>query len=258
MQRWFCSMIRVSVTVFVLSLSSVVLAAPNQPQNNSASPDILSRPIFLVVALALVSLLPILFMATTAFVKISTVLQITRSAIGAQNVPSNTVLLALAASLSLVAMAPVGQTIIARGAPIVAKANELDTSTLVSEGFKAVSEPLRAFMRANATPKELARFVTLARAAQPATQRDTITEADFLVVAPAFVVSELNRAFLLGIAIFLPFLILDLVVANILVAAGLSSLSPSQIALPLKLLLFVAVDGWGLLARSLILGYQLS
>ena len=83
-----------------------------------------------------------------------------------------------------------------------------------------------------------------------------VTETDLAVVVPAFIVTELNRAFALGVAIFLPFLILDLVVANILVAAGLASLSPSQVSLPLKLLLFLAVDGWGLLARSLILGYQ--
>src|SRR3954468_15882286 len=96
--------------------------------------DALGRPIFLVVVLALVSLVPIVFMATTAFVKISTVLQITRSAIGAQNVPSNTVILALAAVLSAVAMAPVGAAIAKRGAPIVEHASEMETPALVREG----------------------------------------------------------------------------------------------------------------------------
>ena len=85
---------------------------------------------------------------------------------------------------------------------------------------------------------------------------DQVTDHDFAVLVPAFVVSELNRAFALGVAIFLPFLVLDIVVANVLVAGGLSSLSPAQVALPLKLLLFLAVDGWGLIARSLILGYR--
>jgi type III secretion protein R len=222
-----------------------------------ASPaDALSRPLFLVVVLALVSLLPIVFMATTAFVKISTVLQIARSAIGVQNVPSNTVVLALAAVLSVVAMAPVGAAIVARGAPIVAKAGETDTPTLITEGVRAVADPLKSFLRLNATPKETARFFGLAKAARPPEQRDAIHEDDLAVVVPAFLVSELNRAFALGIAIFLPFLVLDLVVANVLVAAGLASLSPGQVSLPLKLLLFLAVDGWGLLAKSLILGYR--
>jgi type III secretion protein R len=218
--------------------------------------DALGRPIFLVVVLALVSLVPIVFMATTAFVKISTVLQITRSAIGAQNVPSNMVILALAAVLSAVAMAPVGGAIAARGAPVIERAGELEAPALVREGVAAVADPLRSFLEQNALPREKTRFLGLARAARVEADRDQVTEKDFAVLVPAFVVSELNRAFALGVAIFLPFLILDLVVANVLVAGGLSSLSPAQVALPLKLLLFLAVDGWGLIARSLILGYR--
>jgi type III secretion protein R len=218
--------------------------------------DALGRPILLVVVLALVSLVPIVLMATTAFVKISTVLQITRSAIGAQNVPSNTVILALAAVLSAVAMAPVGSAIAARGGPVIERAGELETKALVSEGVAAVADPLRSFLQQNATPRETTRFLGLARGARPEADRDKVTDRDFAVLVPAFVVSELNRAFALGVAIFLPFLVLDLVVANVLVAAGLSSLSPAQVALPLKLLLFLAVDGWGLIARSLILGYR--
>lgn len=233
-----------------------MLAPPTPLPGPVPAADALSRPLFLVVALALVSLLPLVFMAATAFVKISTVLQIAKSAIGAQNVPSNTVILALAAVLSAVAMAPVGTAIAARGAPIVTRAGELDTPTLVAEGVAAVAEPLRSFLRQNATPKETTRFLALAKAARPAETRDAVTDKDFAVILPAFVVSELNRAFALGVAIFLPFLVLDLVVANVLVAAGLASLSPGQVALPLKLLLFLAVDGWGLLARALMLGYK--
>jgi len=247
------------LALLVLSLvASSALAAPVAAPagGGTGGGDALGRPLFLVVVLALVSLVPLVFMATTAFVKISTVLQIARNAIGAQNVPSNTVILALAAVLSAVAMAPVGSAIVAKGAPIVAKAGELDTPTLVAEGVRAVSDPLRSFLTKNATPKETTRFLALARAARPEAQRASVTETDLAVVVPAFIVTELNRAFALGVAIFLPFLILDLVVANILVAAGLASLSPAQVSLPLKLLLFLAVDGWGLLARSLILGYQ--
>jgi type III secretion protein R len=218
--------------------------------------DALGKPLFLVVLLAIVSLVPIVFMATTAFVKISTVLQITRNAIGAQNVPSNTVILALAAVLSAAAMAPVGSAIAKRGAPVVEHAGEMETPQLLEQGSAAVGEPLRSFLEQNATPKESARFLALAKAARPEAERDSVTARDFAVLVPAFIVSELNRAFALGVAVFLPFLVLDLVVANILVAGGLASLSPTQVALPLKLLLFLAVDGWGLLARALMLGYR--
>lgn len=223
----------------------------------SPSPaDAFGRPVLLVVVLALVSLLPLVLMATTAFVKISTVLQITRNAIGVQQVPSNTVLLALAAVLSAIAMGPVGSAIAARGAPVLAHAHDADTVTLVTEGLSAVEQPLRKFLVDNADPKETARFLQLAKAARPEAQRAAVTATDFAVVVPAFVVSELTRAFLLGFAVLLPFLVLDLVVANVLVAGGLASLSPGQVSLPLKLLLFVAVDGWGLLARTLVLGYR--
>jgi len=224
----------------------------------SAPPDALGRPVLLVVVLALVSLVPLLLMATTAFVKISTVLQIARNAIGVQQVPSNTVLLALAAVLSAVAMAPVGSAIAARGAPVLARANDADTVALVGDGLAAVEVPMRKFLVDNADPRETARFLALAKAARPEAQRAAVTATDFAVIVPAFIVSELTRAFLLGFAVLLPFLVLDLVVANILVAGGLASLSPGQVSLPLKLLLFVAVDGWGLLARTLVLGYRFS
>ncbi|GAC1578867.1 MAG: hypothetical protein NVS3B20_25990 [Polyangiales bacterium] len=227
-------------------------AAPVTPQGQ----DVVSHPLFLLVLLAVVSLIPMLVMATTAFVKISTVLQIARSAIGVQNVPSNTVLLALAAVLSAVAMAPLGSTIVERGTPLLSRAATLDTGTLVAEGAVVIAEPLRNFLSKNATPKEIVRFTLLARAARSVETRAEVNERDFAVIVPAFIVAELNRAFALGVAIFLPFLILDLVVANILVAAGLAALSPTQVSLPLKLLLFLAVDGWGLLSRALMLGYQ--
>ena len=220
------------------------------------APDALGRPVLLVVVLALVSLLPLALMATTAFVKISTVLQIARNAIGVQQVPSNTVLLALAAVLSAVAMAPVGSAIVARGAPVVARAAEADTVALVTDGIAAVEAPMRKFLADNADPKEVVRFAALAKAARPPELRAAVTDRDFGVLVPAFIVSELTRAFLLGFAVLLPFLVLDLVVANLLVAGGLASLSPAQVSLPLKLLLFAVVDGWALLAKTLVLGYR--
>ncbi len=217
--------------------------------------DLLSRPIVLVVALALVSLLPFAFMAVTAFVKIATVLQIVRSAIGAQGVPSSTVIMALAGALTLIAMAPVGDRIVARAAPLFAK--ELpDTVTLVRQGTGAVVEPMREFLRANASDAERARFLDVARSARPLEDRASVLPDDLTVLVPAFVVTELTEAFAIGFLVYLPFLVIDLVVSNVLLALGMQMMSPTQVSLPFKLLLFVTIDGWGLLARSLVAGYR--
>lgn len=221
------------------------------------TPDsLLGRPVALIIALALVSLAPFVFMSLTAFLKISTVLHIVRGAIGAQNVPSNTVVMALSAALALVAMAPVGSRIADRAAPVLADPASSDTAVLVRGLVDATKEPMRAFLKANASPTERNRFYEVARAARPEEERGEVGRDDVLVLIPAFMVTELMEAFALGFIIYLPFLIIDLVVANVLLSLGMQMLSPTQVSLPFKLLLFVAVDGWGLLARALVTGYS--
>jgi type III secretion protein R len=220
--------------------------------------DLLTRPIALVVALALVSLLPFAFMTLTAFVKISTVLQIVRGAIGAQNIPSNTVIMALAAALTLLAMAPVGSRIYDRAKPLLDGEKVTETGTFVKGMLDATREPLRDFLRSNASERERNRFYEIARTARPEAERKDVGKADFVVLIPAFMVSELIEAFALGFAIFLPFLIIDLVVSNVLLALGMQMMNPTQVSLPFKLLLFVAIDGWGLLAQALVTGYHVS
>jgi type III secretion protein R len=221
-----------------------------------AADELLSRPIVLVVALAVVSLLPFAFMSITAFVKIATVLQIVRSAIGAQSVPSGTVLMALAGALTVIAMAPVGEKIAARASPLFAGAALPETATLVKEGIDAVREPMRQFLVANSSDAERARFLDVARSVRPDRERALVQGDDLTVVIPAFVVTELSEAFAVGFLIYLPFLVIDLVVSNVLLALGMQMMSPTQVSLPFKLLLFVAIDGWGLLARSLVAGYH--
>jgi type III secretion protein R len=218
--------------------------------------DLLSRPIVLVVALAIVSLLPFAFMTVTAFVKIATVLQIVRSAIGAQNVPSNSVIMALAAALTLIAMAPVGDRIVARAAPLFAGKEMPDTVAMVEKGIDAVREPMRDFLKNNASETEKARFLDVARSSRTPEERATVGADDLTVLVPSFVVTELTEAFAIGFLVFLPFLVIDLVVSNVLLALGMQMMSPTQVSLPFKLLLFVAIDGWGLLARSLVSGYH--
>jgi type III secretion protein R len=218
--------------------------------------DLLSRPIALVVALALVSLLPFAFMTVTAFVKIATVLQIVRSAIGAQSVPSSTVIMALGAALTLIAMAPVGDKIAARAAPLFSGKEAPDTVVLVERGIDAVREPMREFLKNNASATERTRFFEVARSARASADRENVHPDDLTVLVPSFVVTELGEAFAIGFLLFLPFLVIDLVVSNVLLALGMQMMSPTQVSLPFKLLLFVAIDGWGLLARSLVAGYR--
>ncbi len=217
--------------------------------------DLLGRPLALVIALALVSLLPFVFMSVTSFVKISTVLQIVRSAIGAQSVPSNTVVMALAAALTVLAMAPVGQKIADRAAPLFA-GKEIDTTHLVEAGIDAVREPMRGFLRANASARERARFLDVARQARPEADRAALKDDDLTILIPSFVVTELTEAFAIGFLLYLPFLVIDLVVGNVLLALGMQMLSPTQISLPFKLLLFVSIDGWGLLSQALVSSYR--
>jgi type III secretion protein R len=214
--------------------------------------DLLGRPLSLVLVLALVGLLPFAFMALTSFVKIATVLQILRGAIGAQGVPSSSVVLALSAALTLIAMAPVGSQVAERLQPLLS-ASAADPAGLVSGAIEAVREPLRSFLANNSARAEKARFLKLARKKQA--PGASVGETDLMVVVPAFLVTELIAAFSLGFAIYLPFLVIDLVVANVLVGLGMQMLNPTQISLPFKLLLFVAADGWGLLAEALVTGY---
>jgi type III secretion protein R len=219
--------------------------------------DVLGKPIALVVVLALVSLVPFLFMGVTAFVKISTVLQIVRSAIGAQGVPSNTVIMALATALTLIAMAPVGQRIFDRASPLLNnRTGKEDTTALIEKGIDAVREPMREFLEKNASEKEKNRFFVVAKNARTEAERAKLGPNDLTVLVPAFVVTELTEAFAIGFLIFLPFLVIDLVVANVLLALGMQMLNPTQVSLPFKLLLFVAIDGWGLLAQALVSGYR--
>ncbi len=221
-----------------------LLAAP------VALPDSGANPVALLVLLAGMSLLPFLLVTFTSFAKISVVLSLTRSALGTQQAPPTVVLTGLAAVLSLVVMSPVAEAMIARvQAARLPPAPGPEMVRLVA----GAAEPLRAFLLEHGAPELRAEFAALSRELRGGA---AASETDLAVIAPAFVLSELKRAFQIGFLIFLPFLVVDMVVANVLLALGMQSLSPSQVSLPFKVLLFVAVDGWALLARSLVQGYR--
>ena len=222
----------------------------------NAAPDLFARPVTLIIALGVATLLPFAFMTLTAFVKISTVLQIVRGAIGAQNVPSSTVIMAFAGALTLLAMAPLGTRLNERVTPMLSPGAQTDTADWLMGVTAAAKEPVLSFLKQNASERERGRFYEIARAARPPAERDAVGRDDLTVVVPAFVVTELLEAFALGFAIYLPFLVIDLVIANVLLALGMQMLNPTQVSLPFKLLLFVAIDGWGLLAQALVTGYK--
>jgi type III secretion protein R len=215
-------------------------------------------PLVTIVSLGALTLLPFAFMTATSFVKISVVFSILRNALGTGQVPSGTVVTALAAILTLYVMAPVGARMSDATAPAVARIDVRDpmaTSDAVFEAVRLGVEPLREFLERNAGRRELRLFLDLARRARPADQRASVGERDVLVVLPAFVITELAEAFQIGFLVFIPFLVVDMVIANVLLALGMHMLSPTQVSMPFKLLLFVLVDGWYLLARALVLGY---
>jgi type III secretion protein R len=215
----------------------------------SAGP-IADRPAELVALVGLLALAPAALVTLTSFLKIAVVLSIARSALGAPQIPPGTAVTGLALGLSLLVMAPVAE----RAAALAAeRPGEVGLAGATARLARAAG-PVREFLSRFARPDDRAAFLDVARRLRgpggPAPEED-----DLAVLAPAFVVSELRRAFVMGFAVFLPFLAVDLVVANVLLALGLTQLSPTSAALPFKLLLFVAVDGWRLLARALALSY---
>ncbi|KFA90612.1 type III secretion system export apparatus subunit SctR [Archangium violaceum] len=210
-------------------------------------------PLSMMGMLALMSLLPFAVLMLTSFSKIAVVLSLARSAMGTQQAPPTIVLTGLAAILTGHIMAPVMERMYDVGQAVY---QDVGSGAQILGAAGRVTEPLRTFLVKHGSPEERARFLDLARELRPPEEANAVHEDDLFVVIPAFVITELTEAFQIGFLVFLPFLVLDMVIANILLALGMQSLSPSQVSLPFKILLFVAVDGWALLARGLILGYR--
>ncbi|MGZ6140351.1 MAG: type III secretion system export apparatus subunit SctR [Myxococcaceae bacterium] len=215
-----------------------------------ALPDPSANPVGLLLVLAGLSLLPFLLVTFTSFTKISVVLSLTRSALGTQQAPPTVVLTGLAAVLSLVVMGPVAEAMLAR---VRAERLPAAPGPEMLRVLSSAARPLQAFLLEHGSPELRGEFAALSRELRGGAE---VSENDLAVLAPAFVLTELKQAFQIGFLVFLPFLVVDMVVANVLLALGMQSLSPSQVSLPFKVLLFVAVDGWALLARSLVQGYR--
>jgi type III secretion protein R len=214
------------------------------------SAGLAERPAELLVLLGAMALVPVALVTLTSFLKMAVVLSIARSALGAPQVPPGSAISGLALLLTVVVMGPVADEAWARARDV--PPGGLDRTL---EAAAAAAEPVRDFLSRFARPDDRQTFLELGRRARRAAAGTAVTDRDVAVLAPAFVVSELRRAFAMGFVVFLPFLVVDLLAANVLLALGLTQLSPTSVALPFKLLLFVAVDGWKLLARGLVLGY---
>ncbi|MBI1682737.1 type III secretion system export apparatus subunit SctR [Caulobacter hibisci] len=208
-----------------------------------------------LITVILLALAPFVAVMVTSFTKIVVTLSLLRNALGLQQVPPNIVLNGLALILTLYVMYPVGQQMAAanQGVKPVAAVSS-DTQALFTYADKA-KEPLREFLIKHSTARERAFFLKTAQRINGPEKARVLTQRDFIVVVPAFTVSELAAAFQIGFLIFLPFLIIDLVISNILLAMGMMMLSPTTVSLPFKLLLFVLIDGWVKLAHGLVLSY---
>lgn len=202
---------------------------------------------------AVVGLAPFALISVTAYAKISIVLAFLRRALGLQQLPSNTVLAALAILLTTFIMGPVAadvaEIVQARSAQGPLPQEEL--APVVADAWV----PLGHWLDAQTGHEEREVFVALGDELYPQAHRDLVRADSPLVTLPAFLLTELKEAFIIGFLLFVPFMVVDLVVANVLMSLGMQSLSPATVSLPFKLLLFVMIDGWTLLLQGLVLGY---
>ncbi len=207
----------------------------------------------LIVLITVLSLAPSILMMVTSFTRIIVVLSLLRSAIGIQQTPPNVVLISLALFLTFFIMQPTLQKSYDEGiAPLIA--NKIDEKAALPK----IAEPFREFMQKHARTEDIQLFVDLSnQAAGKAQEKANPDEVvPYRALIPAFMISELRRAFEIGFLIFIPFLIIDMVVASILMSMGMMMLPPVLISLPFKIIFFVLIDGWAMLSESLVKSFQ--
>jgi flagellar biosynthesis protein FliP len=206
----------------------------------------LSAPMQIVILLTLLTLLPAALMSITPFLRITIVLHFLRQALGTQSAPSNQVLLGLALFLSIVIMQPTAADIYKQGWEPMEQGKLTATAA-----FDAGSVPLRKFLLRFAREKDIKLFVEVTRSPMPRSPADL----DLKILVPAYIISELKAGFQIGAVLYLPFLVIDLVVASVTLSIGMVQLPPVMISAPFKLLLFVLADGWNLVVGSLMKGF---
>ena len=241
-----------AIAVLLAVCGGVASAAPAVPNvklsiGQAQGPQDVSVTLQILALLTVLSLAPGILMMTTSFVRIVVVIGFLRNALSTQNVPPNQVVIALSLFLTFYIMAPYwGQ------------ANEQGIQPYLAgqitqeQAIDNVAAPIREFMFKQTRESDLALFVNLSDAERPETQEDVST----VTLVPAFIISELKTAFQLGFMIYIPFIVIDMIVASTLMSMGMMMLPPVMISLPFKILLFVMVDGWHLLIQSLVMSFK--
>lgn len=231
--------------IFSLLPSTAAMTFPNiniglQTAN---TPQDFTNGLQILIWLTILTLAPSILIMTTCFVRLVVVLALTRQALGAGNLPPNQVLTSLALILTFFIMAPTFNEINEQALQPYMN-NQITQQVALDRGI----QPIRKFMFKQTHEKELALFVRMGKIEKPKTQDDVPT----YILLPAFILSELKTAFTIGFVVYLPFLVIDIVVSSVLVSMGMMFLPPSMIALPFKLIMFVMVDGWYLIVKSLV------
>jgi len=245
-------LVALGVALFALphaawAASPVGLPSLNINIGQSSSPEEVSKGLQILILLTVLTLAPSILILTTSFTRIVIVLSLVRHALGSPTLPPNQVIVGLSLILTFFVMAPTFNQINATALqPYLA--NQLPQQQAMDNAL----QPIRGFMFKQVDEKDLSLFVKLAKIQVPKTRKDVPT----YVLLPAFIISELKTAFQLGFVVFLPFLVIDIVVSSILVSMGMMFLPPVSISMPLKLVLFVLVDGWHLITEALVLGFR--
>jgi type III secretion protein R len=257
---------------FILSLFFLIappLMAQNAPAKNTPVNQVVVDPttspnpsmVTKLAVLAGLSLLPFAVMLLTSYMKIIVVLSLLRSALGVQQTPPNQVMNGIALLVTIYVMFPTG-LLMYKASEDVIKTNPpteilSDQSALyVVNVIDKAKEPLRGFLQRNTSPKHLQSFYALGTRTFPEPYKSELKPTDFIVLIPSFITSQLKTAFEIGVLIYLPFFVIDMVVSNILLAMGMMMLSPLTIALPIKLLLLVMIDGWTVLVQNLAISFR--
>jgi flagellar biosynthetic protein FliP len=240
----------IRLMLLALAASPLALAAPAGDSlfgiNLSKSGDGVGIPLQIVLLLTVLTLLPAVVMTITPFLRITIVLHFLRQALGTQSTPSNQVLLGLSLFLSILVIQPVATDMYRQGwEPL--QANKISAS----EAFDAGTKPLKGFLLRFAREKDLQLFLEMSKSPAPHKPEDI----PLRVVIPGYILSELKAGFQIGAVLFLPFLVIDLVVASVTLSIGMIQLPPVMISAPFKILLFVLVDGWNLVLASLMKGF---
>jgi len=246
------SLLALAILAVLVTVGADCVQAQGLPKisvgvEQSNNPKDLSVSLQIILLLTVLTLAPSILIMMTSFIRITIVLSFLRQALGTSQMPPNQLLVSLALILTFFIMAPVGEQAYQTGLKPY-----FDGQITQKEAFQKGMEPLRSFMFKQVREKDLALFVRLSKMEQPKNQNDVSNR----ILIPAFVLSELRTAFQISFVIFIPFLVIDMVVASVLMSMGMLMLPPVMVALPFKILLFVLVDGWYLVVKSLVESFR--